>query len=155
MCGPVYLILEGTVNNFLKVLIPLLFLVLLAACAAQLSEPTPTETPQLPEKAEIVAAFFRAVRENQEEEALSYLAEDVRLPYGDFCLSGKYARVAFADGNLRGSKREWIGENYRVDGDIVHVDYKTISSDGIIGEEGSLAYSVSDGLIQWEGNCGP
>jgi len=125
-------------KNFLKVLIPLLFLVLLAACAAQLSEPIPTETPQLPEQAEIIAAFFKAISELNEEEALSYLAEDVRLDAGDFCFSGKYARVTFADGNLRGQKKEWIGENYRVDGDIVHLDYKIMSVDGSsISEEGS------------------
>ncbi len=142
-------------KNFLKVLIPILFLIMLAACAAQQSEPIPTETPQLPEKAEIVAAFFRAISELDEEKALSYLAEDVRLDYGDFCFSGKTARVAFADGNLRGLKKEWIGENYRVDGDIVHVDLKIINPDGSKYEGGSLAYSVSDGLIQWDGDCGP
>ena len=142
-------------KNFLKVLIPLLILVLLAACVAQLSEPTPTVTPQLPEKAEIVAAFFKAISEHQKEEALSYLAEDVRLDYGDICFSGKTARVAFADENLKGLKKEWIGENYRVDGDIVHVDLKIIDPDGSTYEGGSLVYSVSDGLIQWDGDCGP
>ena len=144
-------------KNFLKVLIPLLFLVLLAACAAQLSEPTPTETPQLPEKAEIVAAFFRAISELQAEQALSYLAEDVRLETGGICFSGKTARVGLKDGlTVVGHvKRELIGENYRVDGDLVHLDYKEFSTDGSLFEEGSKTYSVSDGLIQWEAPCEP
>jgi len=145
-------------KNFLKVLIPLLFLVLLAACAAQLSEPIPTETPQLPEKAEIIAAFFRATSELQKEEALSYLAEDVRLDTGGICFSGKTAGVNHTFGweKLVNPRREWIGENYRVDGDLVHLDYKIISTtDGSLIEEGSKTYSVSDGLIQWEDDCQP
>ena len=76
-------------KNFLKILIPLLFLVLLAACAAQAPEPTPTVTPQLSEQAEIIAAYFKAISEKQTEEALSYLAEDVRLDYSGICFSGK------------------------------------------------------------------
>ena len=52
-------------------------------------------------------------------------------------------------------KREWIGENYRVDGDKVHLDYKIFSTDGSLFEEGSATYGVSDGLIQWDGDCGP
>ena len=51
-------------------------------------------------------------------------------------------------------QREIIGENYRVDGDIVYLDYKEIS-DGILFEEGSTSYYVSDGLIQWQGECQP
>ena len=142
-------------KNFLKVLIPLLFLVLLAACAAQLSEPIPTETPQLPEKAEIIAAYFKAISEKRAEDALSYLAEDVRLLFGgEVCLSGKYARVAKKESIESWGQRELIGENYRVDGDIVHLDYKE-SIDGNIFEEGSTSYSVSDGLIQWQGDCQP
>ena len=144
-------------KNFLKVLIPLFFLVLLAACAAQLSEPTPTETPQLPEKAEIIAAFFRATSELQKEEALSYLAEDVRLHQGGMCFSGKTARVnhTYDWEKSKNYKNEWIGENYRVDGDLVHLDFKEFSHDGILVEEGSKTYSVSDGLIQWEAPCEP
>ena len=144
-------------KNFLKVLIPLLFLVLLAACAAQLSGPTPTETPQLPEKAEVVAAFFKATSEIQKEEALSYLAEDVRLEQNGICFSGKTVGVnhTYNWENLRTPREEWIGENYRVDGDLVHLDYKIFSHDGILVEEGSKTYSVSDGLIQWEAPCEP
>jgi len=142
-------------KNFLKVLIPPLFLVFLAACAAQPPEPTPTETPQLPATAEIVAAYFKAISEKRTEDALSYLAEDVRLLFGgEVCLSGKYARVGKKDSIEQWGQRELIGENYRVDGDIVHLDYKE-SSDGIIFEEGSTSYSVSDGLIQWQGGCQP
>lgn len=143
-------------KNFLKVLIPLFILFLLAACAAQLSEPTPTVTPQLPEKAEIVAAFFRASCENRTEEALSYLAEDVRLlSWGELCFSGKYARAVRKNMIETSLQHECIGENYRVDGDMVHFDYKKFSSDGNLVEQGSTSYSVSDGLIQWQAPCQP
>jgi len=147
-------------KNFLKALIPLLILLLLAACAAQLAEPIPTETPQLPEKAAIVAAFFRAISELQAEEALSYLAEDVRLRFGGvdgICFSGNTARVGLKDGltAVDHIQRELIGENYRVDGDLVHLDYKEFSVDGSLFEQGSKTYSVSDGLIQWEAPCEP
>ena len=90
-------------KNFLKVLIPLLFLVLLAACAAQPSEPTPTVTPQLPEQAEIIAAYFKAISEKRAEDALSYLSEDVRLYLGGICPGGeeKFDRGMGPKGNNR------------------------------------------------------
>ena len=150
-----YLSLEGTTKNFLKVLIPVLFLVLLAACAAQPSEPTPTVTPQLPEQAEIIAAYLKALSEKRTEEALSYLADEVRLDLGGICFSGKYARAIIKDWLESPGQFERIGENYRVDGDIVHLDYKEFSSDGSLVEERSMSYSVSDGLIQWQTPCQP
>ena len=144
-------------KHFLKVLIPLLLLFMLAACTAQISEPTPTATPPLPAKAEVVAAFFRATSERQKEEALSYLAEDVRLNQNGICFSGKTARVnhTYDWGKSEYQKTEWTGENYRVDGDLVHLDFKEFSHDGILIAEGSKTYSVSDGLIQWEAPCEP
>ena len=69
--------------------------------------------------------------------------------------SGKYARGMIKDSIETSPQHECIGENYRVDGDIVHVDLKIFSSDGSLAEEGSATYGVSDGLIQWNGDCGP
>ncbi len=139
---------------FLKVLIPLLLLVFLAACTALPADPTPTEippptdtplptatplptvNPEWPEQAIVVAEFFKASSEKRAEDALSYLAEDVRLNWGgDICYSGKYARIPLKNAILDpANKRVAIIDNYRIDGDRVYVDIKEIVSSEIIRE---------------------
>lgn len=49
---------------------------------------------------------------------------------------------------------EWVGENYRVNGDQVLLDVEIISN-GNLFWEGPTTYIVQDGLIQWQGDCQP
>jgi hypothetical protein len=159
-------------KNFLKVIMPVLFLVLLAASATPTPEPTPTEVPppthtplptplptvnpEWPEQANVVAEFFKAWSEKRADDALSYLAEDVRLDLGGICFSEKYARAILGDAIEDPMfKSVMIVENYQIDGDMVHVDFKEYSSSGELTDEGSKSYFVSDGLIQWQAPCQP
>ena len=160
-------------KNFLKVLIPLLFLILLAACAAQPAGPTPTEVPpptdtplptetpmptvnpEWPEEAKIIAEFFKASSEKRADDALSYLAEDVRLNWGgETCYTGKYATVPLKNAILDPGNKIAIIDNYRLDGNRVYVDIKEIAYDGGIMRD-TTNYVVIDGLIQWQEDCEP
>jgi hypothetical protein len=161
-------------KNCLKVLIPLLLLVLLAACAAQIAKPTPTDAPrptrtprptatplptvdpEWPEQAIIVAEFYKAWSEDRADDALSYLADDVRLEIGRKCFSAEYARALLKnmieDPIL---KSVYIVKNYQIDGDIVNVYIKEFNTSGNFIDVASEDYVVIDGLIQWQEPCQP
>ena len=159
-------------KTILKVLISVFLLVFLAACAAQPPEPTPTEVPpptdtplptetplptvnpEWPEEAKIIAEFFKASSEKRADDALSYLAEDVRLNFGgETCFSGKYAKVPLKNAILDPGNKIAIIENYRIDGNRVYVDINEFGLGGIIRE--TTNYVVIDGLIQWQEDCEP
>jgi ketosteroid isomerase-like protein len=119
-----------------------------ASTSAPVSIPTsaPTATPEPADPAEIVQAFWDAVKAEDIEAAMAFVAEDVKCK-GSCYFTGKDSFRSLIQGMINGGRVTEISDVV-VEGDTVTYLYKVLRNDIVVEDNGEgESMQVQDGKI--------